>query len=172
MSRSLTESARRRTPPATSTWTAAGWRRSSSTIASPSSVARCSSSSRGAAFSATPDANAASTDSSNLGPKPLTPRSFCSAAAVRSASSESIPSSSKSLRARLGPRPGSRVRSISPGGNLARSFSAAGIVPVSSSALSFSSSVLPIPGSVVTRPSRVSALTDVDASRTALAALR
>jgi hypothetical protein len=55
---------------------------------------------------------------------------------------------------------------------LARSFSAAGIVPVSSSAWSFSSSVLPTPGSVVTRPSRVSALTDVGASRTAFAALR
>ena len=56
------------------------------------------------------------------------------------------PSSSKSLRARLGPRPGSRVMSIRPGGNFARSFSAAGIVPVSSSATIFSSSVLPIAG--------------------------
>ncbi len=127
---------------------------------------------RGAAFSVTPAANAASTASSNLGPKPLTPRSFWPSAASRNASSESMPSSSKSLRARLGPRPGRRVRSISPGGNLARSFSAAGIVPVSNSACSFSSSVLPMPGRLVTRPSRVRALTETDASRTALAALR
>ena len=60
-----------------------------------------------------------------------------------------MPSSSKSWRARLGPRPGRRVRSMSPGGNFARSFSAAGMVPVSSSARIFSSSVLPMPGSSV-----------------------
>ena len=64
------------------------------------------------------------------------------------------------------------MRSIRPGGNFARSFSAAGIVPVSSSARSFSSSVLPMPGSDVTLPSRVSAAIDIGASRTALAALR
>ena len=52
------------------------------------------------------------------------------AAAARSVDSESIPSSSKSLRARLGPSPGRRVISSSPGGYFARSFSAAGIVPV------------------------------------------
>ena len=62
--------------------------------------------------------------------------------------------------------------STSPGGNFSRSFSTAGIVPVSSSALIFSSSVLPMPGSEVTVPARVSAATDVDASRTAFAALR
>ena len=59
---------------------------------------------------------------------------------------------------------------IRPGGNFARSFSAAGIVPVSTSARIFSCSVLPIPGSSVARPSRASAATDTDASRTALAA--
>ena len=61
---------------------------------------------------------------------------------------------------------------MSPGGNLARSFSTAGIWPVSSSAWIFSSSVRPIPGNSVTRPSRVSAATEVGASRTDLAALR
>ena len=61
---------------------------------------------------------------------------------------------------------------ISPVGNLARSFSAAGMSPVSSSARIFSSSVLPMPGSSVTRPSRASAITDTDDSRTALAAVR
>jgi hypothetical protein len=62
--------------------------------------------------------------------------------------------------------------STSPTGNFARSFSAAGIVPVSSSATIFSSSVRPIPGSSVTFPSRVSAATDRGASRTVFAALR
>ncbi|HEV2777731.1 MAG TPA: helix-hairpin-helix domain-containing protein, partial [Solirubrobacteraceae bacterium] len=55
----------------------------------------------------------------------------------------------------FGPSPGRRVMSRSPGVYFARSFSAAGIVPVSSSATSFSSSVLPIPGSDVTSPRRV-----------------
>ncbi len=61
---------------------------------------------------------------------------------------------------------------ISPGGNFARSLSAAGIVPVSSSAMIFSCSVLPIAGSSVARPARASAATDTDASRTVLAAAR
>ncbi len=93
-------------------------------------------------------------------------------AASRSASSESMPSSSYRRRARLGPRPPSRVISMTPAGYLARSFSAAGIVPVSSSATSFSSSVLPTPGSSVTRPSRTIRATGCEASRTAFAALR
>ncbi len=44
--------------------------------------------------------------------------------------------------------------------------------PVSSSARSFSSSVLPMPGSEVTLPSRVRPMTDTEASRTVLAAVR
>ena len=62
--------------------------------------------------------------------------------------------------------------STSPTGNFARSFSAAGIVPVSISAWIFSSSVRPIPGRLVTLPSRVRAATDCGASRTDFAALR
>ena len=77
-----------------------------------------------------------------------------------SSSSDAIPSSSKSLRARFGPRPGRRVISTRPGGYFAFSFSADGIEPVSSSALSFSSIVLPIPGSSVTVPARVISATD------------
>ncbi len=57
-------------------------------------------------------------------------------------------------------------------GNFARSFSIAGIVPVSSSAWIFSSSVLPIPGREVTVPARVIAATDDDALRTDRAPLR
>ena len=58
--------------------------------------------------------------------------------------------------ARLGPKPGRCMTEISPTGNFARSFTSVGMSPVSSSASSFSSSVLPIPGSSVTRPSRAS----------------
>ena len=61
---------------------------------------------------------------------------------------------------------------INPAGNLARSRSAAGIVPVSSSATILSCNVAPIPGSSVARPARASAATDTDASRTVLAAVR
>ena len=64
------------------------------------------------------------------------------------------------------------MTAISPVGNFARSLTADGMSPVSSSARSFSSSVLPIPGSDVTVPSRVIAMIDTDASRTAFAAVR
>jgi hypothetical protein len=59
-----------------------------------------------------------------------------------------------------------------PAGMRARSFSMAGIVPVSMRAWIFSSRVRPIPGSSVTLPSRVMAATERGASRTDLAALR
>ena len=52
------------------------------------------------------------------------------------------------------------VIATSPGGKRARSFTAAGISPVSIRSVIFCSSVAPIPGSSVTRPSRVSAATD------------
>jgi hypothetical protein len=113
-----------------------------------------------------------SIEASNFGPKPLTPRSRWPSTAARNASSESIPSSSKSLRARFGPRPGRRVMSSSPAGYFARSFTAEGMSPVSMSATIFSSSVLPIPGSDVTAPLRASPATETVASRAAFAADR
>ncbi len=61
---------------------------------------------------------------------------------------------------------------INPAGNLARSLTADGMSPVSSSARSFSSSVLPIPGTDVTLPWRVRSMIETEASRTALAAVR
>ena len=66
-----------------------------------------------------------------------------------------------------------RVTSTSPGGNFAFSFSAAGIVPVSSSASIFSAIVLPTPGSSLdpARRARAPRPTRAD-SRIALAALR
>ncbi len=110
--------------------------------------------------------------SSALGPNPFRPRIRCSSAAARSASSESIPSSSNSRRARLGPSPASRVISITPGGNLARSLTVAGIAPSSASAMIFSWMIPPTPGSSVARPCRASSSTDTGESRTALAAFR
>ncbi len=171
MSRSLTESAWRRAEPASSTRSDAGCARSAATICSPTFSARCSST-RCAGRSATPAASDDSTDSSNFAPKPLTSRSRCCSAAAFSICGDSIPSSVNRRRARLGPSPGRRVISSSPAGYLPRSFSSAGIVPVSSSATSFSSSVLPIPASSVTRPWRVMPATDTIASRALLAALR
>ena len=73
---------------------------------------------------------------------------------------ESIPSSSNSRRARLGPRPGRCVICTSPGGYFARSLTSAGISPVSASARTFSWIVAPIPGSSVARPARASAAID------------
>ncbi len=93
-------------------------------------------------------------------------------AASRSFSSESTPSSECSRRARLAPRPGRRVTATRPAGNCARSRSAAGIAPVCTSARIFSCSVAPIPGSSLARPSRASAATDTEASRTLRAAVR
>ena len=61
---------------------------------------------------------------------------------------------------------------IRPTGIFARSFTAVGMSPVSSSAISFSSSVLPMFGSSVTLPSRASCMTETDESRTVRAALR
>ena len=62
--------------------------------------------------------------------------------------------------------------STRPGGNFARSLSAAGMEPVSSSASIFSAMVLPTPASSSTLPLRASSATDPPASRIALAALR
>ena len=76
------------------------------------------------------------------------------------------------MRARFGPKPGRRVTSTRPGGYFALSFSADGIFPVSKSVRSFSSSVLPMPGSSVTRPASVSSSIDTVDSRIAFAALR
>ena len=99
-------------------------------------------------------------------------RSRWASAASRSAASDSMPSCECSSRARLGPRPGRRVIAISPGGIFARSLSAAGIAPVVASARIFSCRVLPIPASSLARPSRASAATDTEESRTAFAAVR
>jgi hypothetical protein len=109
---------------------------------------------------------------SNFGPRPLTARSRCARAACSSASGESMPSSEKSSRARLGPSPGRRVSAISPAGNFARSLTAAGMSPLSASAWIFSCSVLPTPASSVARPSAARAATETVASRIALAAER
>ena len=80
------------------------------------------------------------------------------------------PSVSNSLRAVFAPTPGTRVTSIRVGGNLALSFTAAGISPVSSSASIFSARVLPTPGTSVARPAAARSATETGLSRIALAA--
>ena len=134
----------RRALPAISTRSQAGWSRSAA--ASASAIASAfDRSSRGFGRPSAPAASAASMLSSAFAPKPRRPRICSASAAFLSASSESIASSSNSLRAFFGPSPGMRVTSTRPGGNLALSLSADGIVPVSSSAPIFSSIVLPTP---------------------------
>jgi hypothetical protein len=171
MSRSFTESAFRRAEPAISTRTAAGCARRASATASPTSSAR-ERTTRSADFSAAPAASAARTLSSNFGPKPFASRSVPDSAAARSVSIESMPSWSYIARTRLGPTPGRRVIAARPGGMRSRSLPSAGIVPVSTIARIFSSSVLPTPGSEVTRPSCASLATETVALRTFFAAVR
>ena len=170
-SRSRHVSAMRRALPAISTRSQAGCSRSAAASASAIS-SPFDRSSRAFGWPSAPAAMAASTPSSAFGPNPLSERICCASAAFLSASSESTPSSSNSLRARFGPSPGTRVTSTSPAGYLALSFVAAGITPSSSRAPIFSSIVLPTPASWVTRPARVSSSTDALASRIAFAALR
>ena len=122
--------------------------------------------------SSSPASSATRTLSSAFGPNPGISRRRSASAALRRSSSEAIPSSSNSLRARLGPNPGSRVISTSPGGYFDFSFWAAGISPVSNSTWSFSAIVLPTPASSVTVPALVISSTEAFASRIDLAALR
>ncbi len=170
-SRSLTASTWRRSEPATSTRCAPGALRSASAICWAMGSAR-ESRIRGAGVPSAPAASASSSCCSTFSPKPRSLRTSWRSHAARSASSESIPSSSNSRRARLGPKPGRWVMAISPGGNFSRSLTACGISPVSSSATSLDSSVLPMPGISVTLPSRTICATETDDSRTAFAAVR
>ena len=68
--------------------------------------------------------------------------------------------------------PAAASSATSPAGNFARSFTAAGISSCSTRARIFSCRVLPTPASSVARPSRASAATEVEASRTLCAAVR
>ena len=170
MSRSLHVSPQRRALPASSTCSDESCSRSTSIRESATSSA-FDSSQRVFASPSSPAASAASTLSCAFGPKPLRSRIAPDSAAFLRSSSDATPSSSNSLRARLGPRPGMRVTSIRPGGYFALSFSADGILPVSSSTSIFSAIVLPTPASSVTRPWRASSATGCVDSRIAFAAL-
>jgi hypothetical protein len=171
MSMSFTESARRRSEPATSTRSDAGWPRRAPTTWSATVSAR-ESRIRGAGPFSSCSASTRLRFSSTLAPNPRSPRILPPSAAARRASSESTPSSSYSRFARLAPKPGRCMTDTRPTGILARSFWAAGMSPVRSRSSSFSSSVLPIPDSSVTRPSRASWTTETDESRTVRAAVR
>ena len=93
-SRSLTESASRRAEPASSTCSEAGWARSAATIASAAASALGSSMRSPGTSPASNAASEARMFSSALAPNPRTPRIAWFAAASRSASIESMPSSS------------------------------------------------------------------------------
>ena len=104
-SRSLTVSVMRRAEPASSTWVEAGC--SLSAVISGSAMASALSSTTRVGRSPAPaNRRLARMASSALGPKPLSFWICCPSAAVRNPSSESIPSSSNSRRARFGPEAG------------------------------------------------------------------
>jgi hypothetical protein len=133
MSMSLTLSACRRAEPASCMCACRGPRsRQAATSASPISIAAAAGARAGPRARAGVRRRAPPARSPRAsGRGPRTVRRRCASAASRSFASESMPSSECSSRARLGPRPGRRVIAIRPAGNFARSFSAAGIVPVS-----------------------------------------
>ena len=170
-SMSLQVSAQRRAEPATSTRWAPGWSRSAA--ASSSATGRTAESrTRPVPSPGSPRRSiAASTFSSTFAPSPFRSRIRWASAASFSSSRVVIPSSSKRRRAVLAPRPGTRVTSISDGGNFAFSFSAAGISPVSTRASIFSARVLPTPGISVALPAAASSATETGLSRIAFAAV-
>ena len=145
MSRSLTESARRRSEPATSTRSAAGCERSAPTICS-AMFARARA---GCAAPAPPSGDSASvlsSCSSTFGAEPRSSRICCClgrrAQRVERVDAELVVEPPRPL----GPEAGQVHHRDQPVGYLSRSFSADGMSPVSSSAWIFSSSVLPMPG--------------------------
>ena len=117
--------------------------------------------------------SALSTLSSSFGPSPRTVRRRWASAASRSACSESIAElgvqQPRALRAEAGQ---ARDRDQARRELRPQPLAPRGSSPVCTSARIFSWSVLPIPGSSLARPSRASAATDTDASRTAFAAVR
>ena len=148
MSRSLTESAMRRAEPASSTRSAAGMRAQRlDDRRRRRCSARCSSIALRAASRRRRPRSAASTDSSNFGPKPAHVAQALRSRPPRAARRASrCPARRRACaRAWARARAGASCRA-GRAGTSPRSFSAAGIVPVSSSATSFSSSVLPMPG--------------------------
>ena len=157
MSRSLTASVRRRAEPASSTRSDAGCARSASTIPSPMSSALLSST-RAARRLAGAGRERLEDRLLELGPEAAHVAQLLGlgrrAQALERVDAELV----VELAGALGPEAG-QAREVDEArpGIRARSFSMAGIVPVSSSASIFSSSVRPMPGSSVTLPSRVMA---------------
>jgi hypothetical protein len=98
----------------------------------------------------------------------LTSRIRSSSAASFRSSIERCPSSSK-RRGGFAPEPGTRVTSISVGGNFAFSFTAAGISPVSSSASIFLGERLADAGDLGRPPFGASSATETGLSRIAFA---
>ena len=139
----------RRALPASATRVACGSR--PATIASPIASA-CESRKRVRASPASSAASAAIMFSWAFLPKPGTSSRRPSSTAWRRSSSEVTPRFSCSARTRFGPSPGMRVISTRPAGIRARSLSADGIVPPSSSASIFSAIVSPDPRQLLGPP--------------------
>src|SRR2546427_731064 len=90
--------------------------------------------------------------SSVFSPNPLTRRRRCFSAAAFNVSRSVIPSCCQRILTFFGPRPRTRSRSRTPGGNFARSSSWYGIRPVVTYSVIFSAKAGPMPGIWSTRP--------------------
>src|SRR4051794_18215188 len=173
MSRSRNVSLRRRTLPASDTFSAAGCSRRTETTACtagspwPSSLRPPPS-----CGSVAPRSSAARIFSSLFAPRPERTRNCCASAAAWSPATVVIPSSCQILRAVFGPSPGSRVKRTTSSGTSALCFVSAWISPSSTIWTILSSIVLPIPARSFAVPSSASCATGPDVSRTRAAARR
>ena len=170
MSRSRTCSFRRRTLPASLTWSAVGCSRRTSTTARTAGSACPSSGFRSIFFRGV--ASALRTFSSVLGPSPVRVRSRSDSAACLRSSSVSTPSSCQMRRAVFGPSPGRCMNSTTSGGTRCSRLASASMRPSSTIWTIFSSIVLPIPDSSFARPSIASWAIEPPVSRMRCAARR
>ena len=163
MSRSRTCSLRRRTLPASLTWSAAGCSRRSATTARTAGSARPRSGFCSIFFFGV--ASALRTFSSVFGPSPVSVRSCSVSAAFFRSSSVSTPSSCQIRRAVFGPRPGRCMNSTTSGGTRCSRLASASIRPSSTIWTIFSSIVLPIPDRSFALPSSASCAIEPPVSR-------
>ncbi len=170
MSRSRTCSLRRRTLPASLTWSAAGCSRRTETTARTAGRARPRSGFFSISFRGV--ARARRTFSSVFGPRPVSVRSCSDSAACFRPSIVETSSSFQMRRAVFGPRPGRCMNSTTSAGMRSLRFASASISPCSTICTIFSSIVLPIPESSLAFPSTASWAIEPPVSRIRCAARR
>ena len=171
MSRSRNVSRRRRTEPASETFTAAGCSRRTETTAS-TAGSPCPSSRRDSRGSFGVSASAFRIFVSVVAPRPERVRTRSLSAAVFSSSRVVTPSSCQIRRAVFGPSPGSRMNLTTSSGISAFRFVSAFISPSSTTSTILPSIVAPIPLRLFALPSSASCATGPPVSRIRVAARR